>query len=493
MDSKIRPFSRREMLKVMGAMAAGSALAACAPQATPAPAPAATEAPKPTEAAAAPTEAPAAPTEVPPTEAPVATAAPAAAAVNIGYMMNAGEMSEEQVKQFNKDYAPIVLERIDPDETRFFAMLAAGNPPDLYRIQAPSIPQLIARNIAKDLTPYFQASPVIKPDDLAPGNFYYFAEDAFHIGKGKIYGMVKDFSEDYSQYVNKTFLDELKVPVPSTTEPMDYDQLAEFAKAATVMEGDKNKVTGWFFEAGWTVRTWMLRLMAMDQSLYAEDFSEIKLVDNPEAVAAVKWHFDLQKAKYANSSINPLQNWAGPDFLARLSTSVQYGFWFSGFILGNRPPEHPDDDILHIPAPMYNKKRMSPTHAATGTVMTQASKNPDQAWAAFEWYNGKEPAVDRAKSGWGIPGLKSFYAMIPEATPAQKQFKDVMLDELKYADSVLQYNPYLLQSEPQPESAAYAKNSEPALLGDMTFEELLQNIQDEVNAAIKDGMDRMNA
>ena len=237
----------------------------------------------------------------------------------------------------------------------------------------------------------------------------------------------------------------------------------------------------------------MLRLMAMDQSLYAEDFSEIKLVDNPEAVAAVKWHFDLQKAKYANSSINPLQNWAGPDFLARLSTAVQYGFWFSGFVLNNRPPEHPDDDILHIPAPMYNKKRMSPTHAATGTVMTQASKAPDQAWAAFEWYNGKEPAVDRAKSGWGIPGLKSFYALIPEATPAQKQFKDVMLDELKYADSVLQYNPYLLQSEPQPESAAYAKNSEPALLGDMTFEELLQNIQDEVNAAIKDGMDRMSA
>jgi multiple sugar transport system substrate-binding protein len=241
------------------------------------------------------------------------------------------------------------------------------------------------------------------------------------------------------------------------------------------------------------VRTWMLRLMAVGQSLYNEDFSKINIVNNPEAVAAIKWHFDLEKGKYADSPINPVQNWGGPDFLARLNASIQYGFWFSGFILNNRPPEHPDDDILHIPAPMYNKKRMSPTHAATGTVMAQASKAPDQAWVAFEWYNGKEPAIARAKSGWGIPGLKSLYPLIPETTPAQKQFKEVMLDEMKYADSVLQYNPYLLHAEPQPESAAFAKYSEPALLGDTTFEELIQNMEDEVNAAIKDGMDRMNA
>jgi hypothetical protein len=68
-----------------------------------------------------------------------------------------------------------------------------------------------------------------------------------------------------------------------------------------------------------------------------------------------------------------------------------------------------------------------------------------------------------------------------------------MLDELKYADSVLQYNPYLLQSEPQPESSAYTKYSEPVLNGTGTFEEMLQSMEDEVNAAIKDGMDRMGA
>jgi multiple sugar transport system substrate-binding protein len=477
------------MLKVMGALAAGSALAACGAPAAPTEAPAEPAAEEPAAEEPAAAEQPA---EEPQPEAPAA-AEPAAAAVNIGYMMYSGELSDDQVTQFNTDYAPIVLERIEPDETRFFAMLAAGNPPDLYRIQAPSIPQLIGRNIIKDLTPYFQTSDACKPDDLAPGNFYYFAEDAFNIGKGKIYGMVKDFSEDYSQYVNKTLLDEIGVAVPSTTEPMTYDQLAQFAKDATVVEGGANKVTGWFFETGWMVRTWMLRLMAMDQSLYSEDFSTINIVENEEAVAAIRWHFDLQQAKYANSPINPLQNWAGPDFLARLGAAVQYGFWFSGFILNNRPPEYPDDEILHIPAPIYNDRRMSPTHAATGTVMTQASKNPDQAWAAFEWYNGKEPAIDRAKSGWGIPGLISLYALIPEETPAQKQFKDVMLDELKYAESVLQYNPYLLQSEPQPESAAYAKYSEPVLNGTGTFEEMLQSIEDEVNAAIKDGMDRMGA
>ena len=43
-------------------------------------------------------------------------------------------------------------------------MYAAGTPPDLVRVQAPSIPQFLARKLLYDLTPYFQSSDLIKVD-----------------------------------------------------------------------------------------------------------------------------------------------------------------------------------------------------------------------------------------------------------------------------------------------------------------------------------------
>lgn len=470
-----RKISRRDMLKATGLLSAGALLAACGAQPTPDTA---------VEAPAAEGKAEAVEESTP------EAAAPPPQAVVITFM---GELNENNVEQFNTLYADsgVTLESVEADEARFFAMLAAGTPPDLMRTQAPSLPQLVGRGIALNIQPYIETSSVIDNDDIAPGNAYYRFEDAFHVGTGDYYGMVKDWNDDFALWANKTLLEERDLPVPSDTEPMSYTELADLAAKATAREGNQITITGYLYHYPWLMRMWMLSLLSKDMGIFSDDFSRIILTDNEEAVNAVRWWFDMAAEGYMNSPLHPPSTWAGGDFVNGLGALFNSGYWFTGFI---GIQESLEDEIIHIPAAIWDGgKRLSPTHAATGTIIVAATPAPDAAWTVFEWYHGGEAAVDRAKSGWGIPPLKSLYDLLPEDTPLQQQSKRVMLGEIKYADQILRYNPYLLKAEPDPITAAYTTYLEPALLGDMTFEEMLENIENDVNAAIQDGIDRMPA
>jgi len=102
----------------------------------------------------------------------------------------------------------------------------------------------------------------------------------------------------------------------------------------------------------------------------------------------------------------------------------------------------------------------------------------------FEQYMGGKPALDRAQSGWGVPGLKSLYKEMPQQSAFQKQVQKVLQGELSNADFVLQFNPYLSE---QAFSTSWVKNLEPALKGSITFDKFVQNVETEINAAIVDG------
>jgi len=101
-----------------------------------------------------------------------------------------------------QDTTKIEIELVEADLTRLYAMYAAGNPPDIFRVQAAGIPQYISRRMLKDLQPYFANSKVLKIDDLAPANNFY-KSDGKKVGSGDLYGMVKDWSPDFTLYAYK--------------------------------------------------------------------------------------------------------------------------------------------------------------------------------------------------------------------------------------------------------------------------------------------------
>jgi multiple sugar transport system substrate-binding protein len=458
--------SRRELLKLSGAFAAGSVLvAACGPTEEP------TQAPAPTQAAAAPTEAP---TAAPPP--------PVEGNVVVMHKVQQGELTEDMVAQFEAKYPGITLEVVEDDLTRFFAMYAAGNPPDLVRIQAPTVPPWLARKMLYDLTPYFEASTVLKPDDLAPANNYYKAEDPLHVGSGKIYGMCKDWSPDFTLYIYKKAFADKGLDLPSDAEPLTYQELYELAQQVSTFEGDRITMFGFDYPAEWIDRIWMNILAETGDLLYSEDYTKIELAGSDKTKEVIKYFVDHAQDKLgAVGAIIPSPNWIGDDFDKGLVASLMYGYWFSAMA----ETDVTAGQVLFVPAPTWTGVRRDPTMTATGMVMAAVTKVPDAAWKVFEWYNGEEPALGRAGSGWGVPTLKSWYEMMPNETEFQQQVQKVLEGELALDTSPLQFNPYLAEATV---SNAWLQYLEQAVGGSITFDELLTNLESDVNAAIQDGI-----
>jgi multiple sugar transport system substrate-binding protein len=460
--------SRRQMLKLMGV---SLALSACAQPVAPA-----------GEQAASAGE---------------AAAAPSGDAIDVVMMYHAGEIPQPFIDQFNKDYAPINLTRIDTDFTRFYAMYAANEAPDLMRSAAPDIPQYLGRGMMLNLQSYFDISEVLKVDDMLPVNNYYKAGDPLSIGDGPLYGMVKDWAPDGFIWVNEAVFEEAGVAAPDLTEPVSESEMSAIAQSVTVRDGNQTTTFGFATAPEFIDRFWMAQAKAAGGSLYTEDFTAIQVVDNEPVVNAIKFYFDLANEGVMPSALNPSPaGWFGPDFTAGRLAIVRTGYWFHGFVVADPGEEFQqsvaDGKIKMYPSFSWYGTRSNPCITAVGAIVASSTKNPDAAWTAFEWFMGKEPAQDRAKSGWGLPGLTSLWDLIPKEGPLSSLTWATIQAEEPYTHDTIQFNPYLAGGEPMVPGQVYLTNLEQTLKGEMTFEELLARIESETNVAIQEGIDQVS-
>lgn len=456
-----KKLTRREMLKLTGSLGAGALLASCAPAATP-------------EAE------PEAPPEEEVSEEPEAQPVTG----HVVAMHFPHEFTEDMVTAFEAEHPGITLEIVDGQEaTRFFAMVAAGTPPDMNRVQAPEIPALLVRKLLYDMTPYFEAN--IDVNDLAAANLYYRAESPLEIGSGKYYGMVKDYSPDGTIFANSALFEDAGVAVPSDTEALTYDQLMALAEDTTVFEGDQMLQYGYGYDNAWVDRFWMVALGESGQNLYNDDYSKIVLLDNPDTLEIVKWFYDMADKNLTPSPRNPSPaGWFGNDFTGNVAAMAQYGFWYSAMA-------ESDDNrgsVLMLPAPTWTGTRNDPTVTATGAVMISATEVPDATWEVFNYYHVEGPAEDRAGSGWGVPAFTSWNDKIPQESDFQKQAFKVLEGELALDSKPLQFNPFIGATVV---SDAFSKYLDQALNGDITFEEMVSGIENDTNTAIKEGIDRL--
>ena len=118
-------------------------------------------------------------------------------------------------------------------------------------------------------------------------------------------------------------------------------------------------------------------------------------------------------------------------------------------------------------------------------VASKATQVPDATWAVFQWYNGEEPAIARAGSGWGVPGLKSMLDLIPQETDFQKQANKVLQGELALETPPLQFNPFIGETVV---SSSWSKYLDQVLRGEIDLPNALAGIESEVNSAIQDGI-----
>lgn len=418
--------------------------------------------------------------------------------VDVTFMIHSGELSEDEIAVFHEKNPGVNLTRVDVDQTRLFAMMAAGEPPDVFRLQYTEFPQLLARDLVLNLQSYFEASPLIKFDDLVEPNNFYKATDPFNIGEGDIYGMIKDWSPDTTLFVNDAIFEEAGVEPVSSTEPLSYDEVLELARQLTKFDGDRAEVVGLAWNHGWVDRYWTMWLYSKGLSMFSEDMTEANITDNEELRAAIQWHLDTASEKVAFSPLIAYNAWAGPDFVAGSIAMVQFGYWFSAFLRLNSAENEGFQQLMEegkirmVTAPKWQDgEHISPTITATAAVISKDSPNPDQAFRVFEWYNAEDPAITRADIGWGVPALKSLFNRIPKDGVYGELMWAALENEMTLSGAIIPHNPYLQGGEPGIVGSVFLTNWEQYLSGDMDFDTLVATIQDETDFAIEEGMDRI--
>src|SRR5438094_549201 len=301
-------------------------------------------------------------------------------------------------------------------------------------------------------------------------------------GKGDLYGMVKDWSPDFTLYAYTKAFDDAGVKVPSDTTALTYDELRDLAKKVNKKDAGKRVYWGFVHSNNdqWIDRTAMNMLAEKNQSLYTDDFSKIAISSNPEATKVIRYLYDLAADGVNQTPIDPSPNWMGADFNEGQIAILQYGYWYSAMAESDKTK----GKTVFLPAPTWSGVRSDPTMTATGWVISSQTKDADAAWAVFEQYMGGKPAQDRPEIRWGVPGLKSLYSQMPQQTAFQKQVQKVLQGELSKSDFILQFNPYIGE---ETFSTSWKKNLEPALKGSISFDKFVQNIEAEVNTAIADG------
>jgi multiple sugar transport system substrate-binding protein len=396
------------------------------------------------------------------------------------------ELSKADVDAFENSHPNINIELLDVDNARFQAMMTAGQPPDIWRTQAPLIPQWASRGQLLNLDKYFRASDLVRPADLAPANNYYRYKGG-KIGVGPRYGMCKDWSPDETVWINTNLFKKTGIQIPGPTDPWTYGDLWEIALKLR----RKNRSLKWVLDVAnayaWIDRHVMVQLASIGKNLYPKNFSRINLTNNPAAMEAFNYSFRYSQHKLDLGPENPNPDgWSGPGFVAGKVAMTQYGYWFLGMMNDNAKASA-QSRLLAAPR-WKGGKHYDPTITATGWVISAKTKNPDAAWEVFEWYMGGKPARERAGIGWGVPAQLSLFDRLPTKTAVQRNAKKTLLHELKASKPALQYNPYLVGlGDNTAVATAYTKYLADAAKGKMSFREFMKKVEADTNRAINVG------
>ncbi|TDW79565.1 sugar ABC transporter substrate-binding protein [Kribbella sp. VKM Ac-2566] len=404
--------------------------------------------------------------------------------VTLTVMYNNNELTKDHIADFEAKNPGIRINFLQTDATRLNAMLASGTPPDFVRGAAVGSANVNARGLATDLTPYLEKSQVLKKDDLLGVNDS-FRWDGSKIGQGSYYGIVKDWSQDATLWYNAQLFDQAKTPHLSETEPIGYDDLLAVGKKLTSRQGGKTKVYGLGVEWAWNLFA-PLATMILQQGgqIYNGDLTETDFT-SAAARRAVAWYVDFAQAGVGPSSLDPLPDGADlSTFMAKRMAISQDGYWYGGNFV-KETALHPV--IRMAPAPVMGDHRVSPTYAGMGAWIPAKSKHKDEAWKLMEYFMAGPPAEERAKSGWGLPALKSLLPKLPQDLPYQKQAYKTAQNELQFS-APLPDSPYATVDT---WNLTLDKHLQRAIKKQATVDAACKAITDDVNKVLKQGKEQI--
>jgi multiple sugar transport system substrate-binding protein len=403
--------------------------------------------------------------------------------VTVKFMSSDADLPADWVAKFNEENPDIQIVRTEPDYAKMVAEAAAGTASDLLNLGSGSdIAYYVPRGLFKDMTPFFEKSSVIKMDDIDRLGNAEYQFDGKEFGKGAWYGLSKDYNNIGAITYNKEMFKAAGIPFLSETEPITYDELYELAKKLTVKDASGKVVTwGYDYGTGW----W--KFLASDMaymagvSFYA-DADKTKMNDDPRLRDIWKFHARMFLEDLVPNVKNPAPGWAGANFQSDRVAMVQLGYWYGAQLRTNPGFE---EKYGWAPTPVLTKggPRVTNTLGATGVVMYAKTKVPDEAFKVFEWYMGGGYGQERARTGWGIPPLKSLASLLPAENAFDKSRKAIALDDAKYFKP-WQTCPWITGPS---WDVAWTTNIEPLVRGEIDMDQFVDRYYADLNKAFAEG------
>lgn len=389
------------------------------------------------------------------------------------------ELSDAMIEEFNKTYPNVKVTRIDEDALKLKALQAAGTPPDIWRTTGPSVPALVAQGQLLDITKPLEAVGVTAKTTYPSSDLY--------VVNGKRYGVPKDWSPDFTIFVNNKLFKQAGIPVPDPSQPLSWKQVGDIAHKLTITSGATTTQFG--LTGSWELlgpaRTIGVAVAEAGGQLYSADQKKIELTSNPHAMEALQFIADLAKDGVTHSPANPSATWGGDEFMNGKIAMANYGYWFNASLNSGKTAVGTDYTLL--PAPYWSNKsaRIDPTVSATGWVISSKTKNAQAAFAFLTWYTAGAQAKERAQAGWGYPALRSYATLLPQDNAWDKQVYGVVKSEAQVAPAIT-FDRYYDDISVFTDS--YNKHLQDYIKGTITIKELGSAIEADVDAAIADGV-----
>jgi multiple sugar transport system substrate-binding protein len=367
--------ARRAFLRVSAGLATGVALAACAPK------PAApTTAPKATESSKAQPE----PTKPAPAE-PIA----------LKYTSWGNETrlkaDQENIIAFNEQNPGIKVEFIGiaaDYTTQVLTMFAAGDSPDVLRIDAWDTHAFFSKGRCLPLDDYF-AKVGIKPEEI------YVEPYVQCIYKGKWYGTPRGGNGVQIFFYNKPMFDAAGVAYPEKQD-WTWNDFLETAKALTKKTSD-GKVEQFGFDFWcWTAQeSYSTAIWGNGGGDLNEDQTKC-LIGEPAATEAIQWWADLRCKHNVAPTPGQIPEGMGNPFFSGLAAMTQCGTWAINTLL----PTEFDWGIVSWPAgPKAHVSGSKPNANSIGS----ATKHTAESWELQYYLGGEEVAKRDANNGLWAP------------------------------------------------------------------------------------------
>jgi multiple sugar transport system substrate-binding protein len=460
MKGQMRPFTRRDFLRLTAVTAAGALAAACggAP---------ATEAPKAEAPKAEPTKAPEQPAPAP----AAGTVALRLWSHNNPAFVKTNEALVTKYQEANPNVT-VKYENFPYDEfiQAIQTSMAAKNEADVMEMFGSWV-----QSYAKGGTLAIAPDGVMSMSQ-ARDQFYAAPLDGY-VWEGKLYGFPNEYNlENGGVLVNKKIFDAAGVTYPP--EWKTWDDVVADAKNLVKMDGNTMTIAGFDYVTndGLGFLYWE-GVLERGGDYFAKDQIHLDFL-SPQAEATVQWLVDMAiKDKVVDPlTFNADSNWVGDSFFQSLVAIGYIGPW----IVPVAHENHADfaDPWDYVSCPYYGDKMSFAADSGWGKVVSPNSKAVQQAWEFSKFW-----AVDQANA--------RFWNVGTGTVPALKQVAEdpTLLKDMNWLGPSLKVLPYgryvgMLQDRDFVWYNVVATRITEALQGQRSVKETMALMDQEANAMI---------